>query len=185
VKDSLADYRARTLRFQDTAWGRDHYRFHVAQDDAGELVAACKVYRLDLAFDQGEGHGIGFGAVFTRTDKRGLGHASRMLTQIEDAARADGALVALLFSDIGPESDVDRVCPPQCSSVHVTVITPPSWIVCHDALSPCCARDSVSAAQTAPSRAYLYFITPPDFVGIVAIVSFKICGGFSLNAAIA
>lgn len=103
VSSSFDVYQARTRTFLGSRWGRERYRFWLALDDAGTPVAACKLYRLDMAVERVEGYGIGFGAVFTRTEHRGHGHASRMLQQLADAAQADGALAALLFSDIGPE----------------------------------------------------------------------------------
>jgi hypothetical protein len=43
----------------------------------------------------------GFGAVFTRPEDRGRGHAAAIIEQIIDRARGEGAAVAGLFSEIG------------------------------------------------------------------------------------
>lgn len=95
-------YVARTRGMLASPWGRERYRFMIAHDAAGEPVSACKLYRLEAELGGAPAEAIGFGAVVTRPERRGEGHAGRMLAALMDAARAEGAATALLFSDIGP-----------------------------------------------------------------------------------
>jgi GNAT superfamily N-acetyltransferase len=85
-----------------TPWGREHlHRFALLGDD-GELLATAKRYRHDIRLDGREGWMAGFGAVFTPPAARGRGAATRLLETLMERSREEGALLASLFSEIGP-----------------------------------------------------------------------------------
>ncbi len=86
-----------------TPWGRDHLHRFALLDDEGELLATAKRYRHDVRLDGREGWMAGFGAVFTPPNARGRGAATRLLEALLDRSREEGALMASLFSEIGPE----------------------------------------------------------------------------------
>jgi GNAT superfamily N-acetyltransferase len=86
-----------------TAWGRDRLQRFALIDDAGGLLASAKRYRHDVRLNGRDGWMAGFGAVFTAEAVRGRGHASRLLEMLIERERADGALLASLFSEIGTE----------------------------------------------------------------------------------
>lgn len=102
ARAALPAYVARTRGYLATPWGRERYRFMVAHDAAGTPVAACKAYRLAAELAGEPVEALGFGAVFTRPECRGQGHAGRMLRSLMEEAGAGGTAIALLFSDIGP-----------------------------------------------------------------------------------
>src|SRR5205814_5809952 len=56
---------------------------------------------LTLRLDGRDARALGIGAVFTPKSLRGRGHGAAIIRALEDAARTDGARVALLFSEIG------------------------------------------------------------------------------------
>lgn len=84
-----------------TAWGREHLQRVALLGERGELLATAKRYRHAIRLDGRDGWMCGFGAVFTPPDARGRGHATRLIEMLMDRERADGALVASLFSEIG------------------------------------------------------------------------------------
>jgi predicted N-acetyltransferase YhbS len=84
-----------------TPWGREHLQRFVLLDDAGAHVASLKRYRHPVRVDGRDGWMCGIGAVFTVPEQRGAGHASRLVAQVVDQSRQEGALVAGLFSEIG------------------------------------------------------------------------------------
>ena len=86
-----------------TPWGREHLHRFALLDDDGELLATAKRYRHDIRLDGREGWMAGFGAVFTPAPARGRGAASRLLEMLMERSREEGALMASLFSEIGPE----------------------------------------------------------------------------------
>ena len=85
-----------------TPWGREHLHRFALLDDDGELLATAKRYRHEIRLDGREGWMAGFGAVFTPPAGRGRGAASRLLELLMERSRAEGALLASLFSEIGP-----------------------------------------------------------------------------------
>jgi GNAT superfamily N-acetyltransferase len=85
-----------------TPWGREHLHRFALLDDDGELLATAKRYRHDIRLDGREGWMAGFGAVFTPPSARGRGAASRLLDMLMERSREEGALLAALFSEIGP-----------------------------------------------------------------------------------
>ena len=86
-----------------TSWGREHLHRFALLDDDGALLATAKRYRHDVRLDGREGWMAGFGAVFTAESTRGRGHATQLLEWLMDRARAEGALLASLFSEIGAD----------------------------------------------------------------------------------
>jgi hypothetical protein len=86
-----------------TAWGSAHLCRFALLDDAGNLLASAKRYRHDVRLDGRNGWMAGFGAVFTPEPLRGRGHATTLLELLIERERADGALLASLFSEIGAD----------------------------------------------------------------------------------
>jgi len=84
-----------------TPWGREHLQRFVLLDDAGAHVASLKRYRHPVRVDGRDGWMCGIGAVFTVPGHRGAGHASRLVEQVVEQSRQEGALLAGLFSEIG------------------------------------------------------------------------------------
>ena len=84
-----------------TPWGRERLQRFALLGESGELLAAAKRYRHDVRLDGRDGWMAGFGAVFTPEAVRGHGHATRLLQILIERERAEGALLASLFSEIG------------------------------------------------------------------------------------
>ena len=83
-------------------WARPRLRRFALLDDAGGLLASLKRYRYDVRLDGRDGWMCGLGAVFTQPDRRGRGHASELIGHVLESERREGALLAGLFSEIGP-----------------------------------------------------------------------------------
>ncbi len=84
-----------------TPWGREHLARVALLDQDDTCLASAKRYRHDVTIDGRQGWMCGIGAVFTPPEHRGRGHATTLIQRILDDARAGGALVAGLFSEIG------------------------------------------------------------------------------------
>jgi len=84
-----------------TAWGQRHLQRFALLDDQGNLLASAKRYRIDVRLDGREGWMAGIGAVFTPESRRGRGYSMKLLEMLIEQERADGALLASLFSEIG------------------------------------------------------------------------------------
>jgi GNAT superfamily N-acetyltransferase len=84
-----------------TPWGRTHLQRY-ALVDSGDIQASAKLYRFDAALDGRAVQVVGIGAVFTTPAARGRGAARELLDRLLERAAADGADLALLFSEIGP-----------------------------------------------------------------------------------
>jgi GNAT superfamily N-acetyltransferase len=85
-----------------TAWGRTHLR-RLALMDGDDLLASAKLYRFEAMIDGAPVQAAGIGAVFTTPAARGRGAARDLLDRLLERAAGDGADLALLFSEIGPE----------------------------------------------------------------------------------
>lgn len=85
-----------------TAWGRSHLQ-RWAIVDGHEVLASAKLYTFDASLDGRPIRVAGIGAVFTQPARRGQGHAARVITAVLDRAQANGADLALLFSEIGAD----------------------------------------------------------------------------------
>jgi predicted N-acetyltransferase YhbS len=85
-----------------TPWGRTHLRrFALVEGD--ELLASAKLYRFDAVLDGRPIQVAGIGAVFTPPAHRRRGAARDLIERLLERAAADGADLALLFSEIGPD----------------------------------------------------------------------------------
>ena len=84
-------------------WGRRHYRHCVWVDARGEVLSSVKLYRVRMRLLGHEVQATGIGAVFTPRAHRREGHAAAMLRTVLHEARAEGASLAILFTDIGVE----------------------------------------------------------------------------------
>jgi GNAT superfamily N-acetyltransferase len=85
-----------------TPWGRQHLS-RLALIEGDDLLASAKLYRFEAMLDGRPIQVAGIGAVFTTPATRGRGAARVLLDRILERAVADGADLALLFSEIGPE----------------------------------------------------------------------------------
>jgi len=86
-----------------TPWGRAHLQRFALLDNGGRLLATAKRYRYRVRLDGRAGWMAGIGAVFTPPLQRGHGCASRLIEWIIDHEQREGALLAALFSEIGPD----------------------------------------------------------------------------------
>jgi predicted N-acetyltransferase YhbS len=84
-----------------TAWGQRRLR-RLALVEGDEVLASAKVYSLDAVLDGRDVRVLGLGAVFTAPAHRGRGVARDLIERILEQSAAEGADLALLFSDIGP-----------------------------------------------------------------------------------
>src|SRR5437762_7346262 len=100
TRDADARWNAAQMR---TAWGKDHLRRFALVDEGGRWVASAKRYLWPMRLDGVHGTMCGLGAVFTRPDERGRGHAGAIVNQLIDRSRAEGVTVAGLFSEIGEQ----------------------------------------------------------------------------------
>jgi GNAT superfamily N-acetyltransferase len=98
TRSGYAQWNAAQMR---TEWGSEHLHRFALLDDRGRWVASAKRYRHPVRLDGVDGTMCGFGAVFTRPEERGRGHAGVIIEQLIERARDEGALVAGLFSEIG------------------------------------------------------------------------------------
>jgi predicted N-acetyltransferase YhbS len=84
-----------------TDWGRSHVR-RMALVSYGDVQSSAKLYDLTAVADRRSIRVAGIGAVFTQPAHRGRGAARELLTRVLDRAAAEGADLALLFSEINP-----------------------------------------------------------------------------------
>ena len=97
-KRGYSQWNAAQLR---TPWGRQHLHRLALVDNAGQLLATAKRYRLPIRLDGRDGWMTGIGAVFTPPSQRGKGYASKLIEELLEMERREGALLAGLFSGIG------------------------------------------------------------------------------------
>jgi predicted N-acetyltransferase YhbS len=84
-----------------TPWGRAHMS-RLALIDRGGVHASAKLYTFDATLDGRPIRVAGIGAVFTQPAHRRRGAAKELIERLLLRASADGADLALLFSEIGP-----------------------------------------------------------------------------------
>lgn len=84
-------------------WGQERVQRFALVDDTGAWRASAKRYRFDVRIDGRHGWMSGLGAIFTPSEHRGRGYASRLIELLLDRDRREGALVAGLFSEIGAD----------------------------------------------------------------------------------
>lgn len=85
-----------------TPWGRAHLRRFALLDERDRVLSSAKRYDLCACLDGRDVAMVGIGAVFTPAAARGRGHARKLVEAIVESAAADGAELALLFSEIDP-----------------------------------------------------------------------------------
>ena len=95
---AYAQYNVGQLR---TPWGRRRLRRYALVDDKGDLLTSAKRYDLSVQVDGRQVEAVGIGAVFTPEEQRANGYAALIIERLLEAARRDGAELALLFSEIG------------------------------------------------------------------------------------
>lgn len=100
---SLAQYGELWSELSNTAWAAQHARFCVWLDTYGTVLSSMKIYRPLVGLRGAVRRSCVLGAIFTPRAQRRRGHASRMVRQALEEARAEEARLALLFSDIGTE----------------------------------------------------------------------------------
>jgi predicted N-acetyltransferase YhbS len=71
--------------------------------DRGDVVASAKIYLFDAVFEGRAVRVAGVGAVFTQPAHRGRGAARELMARLLEKVAAEGADVALLFSEIGAD----------------------------------------------------------------------------------
>ena len=98
TRSGYAQWNAAQMR---TEWGAENLHRFALLDDRGRWVASAKRYRIPVRLDGVDRTMWGFGAVFTRPEERGRGHAGAIIEQLVERARGEGAAVAGLFSEIG------------------------------------------------------------------------------------
>jgi GNAT superfamily N-acetyltransferase len=84
----------------DTEWGARHLS-RTALVAGSELLSTAKRYDLQVCLDGRLLRAVGIGALFTPERHRRHGYARRVIEAIVGAAKAEGAALALLFSEIG------------------------------------------------------------------------------------
>ena len=95
---AYAQWNAAQMR---TPWGRQHLERVALVGGDGALLATAKRYRFDVRLGGRDGWMCGIGALFTPPDRRGRGNGGQLVERLVEDARAAGALVAGLFSEIG------------------------------------------------------------------------------------
>src|SRR5215510_3656557 len=84
-----------------TPWGARALT-RLALVDRGQVLASAKRYDLTIQVDGCAVPTLGIGAVFTPLEQRRHGHAARLIDTLCAEAKAAGAHMAMLFSEIGP-----------------------------------------------------------------------------------
>src|ERR1051325_8044793 len=77
-----------------TPWGRANLQRFVLLDEGDAPVASLKRYRYPVRIDGRTGWMCGIGAVFTAPERRGGGHASRLVEHVVEQSQREGALLA-------------------------------------------------------------------------------------------
>jgi len=106
----LDAYREYVDTLMSSEWARaGNYRFLVLVDgeDPGTLLTSMKLYRFLLRIGRGSSRTSvtagGVGAIFTPEDRRGRGHARRMVELAHEAMTERGDGISLLHSEIGAD----------------------------------------------------------------------------------
>jgi GNAT superfamily N-acetyltransferase len=98
-RDSYGKFVAAQMK---TGWGRRHQR-RFALVEGAEVLASAMQYNLAAILDRRPVSVCGIGAVCTDPAHRGSGHARQLVDRLLDQAARDGAVMALLFSDVSRE----------------------------------------------------------------------------------
>lgn len=98
TRQAYARYNAAQLR---TPWGARHLR-RFALVDGAHVLASAKRYEFIARVDGERVRAVGIGAVFTPEQQRRRGYAREIIDRLVTDATADGAAIAVLFSEIDP-----------------------------------------------------------------------------------
>lgn len=85
-----------------TPWGQRGLRRYALMDGAA-VLASAKLYTFDAMLNSHPVRVVGLGAVFTQPEHRGRGTARELIDRLLEKTTADGADLALLFSEIGAD----------------------------------------------------------------------------------
>jgi predicted N-acetyltransferase YhbS len=85
-----------------TPWGRRALR-RFALVEGADVLASAKLYTFDAVLAGEPIRVAGLGAVFTQPEHRGRGAARDLIERVLEQASAEGADLALLFSEIGAD----------------------------------------------------------------------------------
>jgi GNAT superfamily N-acetyltransferase len=86
-----------------TTWGRLHQR-PLALVDGADVLASATLYDLAAVLDQRPVRVCGIGSIFCVPAHRDGGHARELVDRLLDEAARDGAVMALLFSEMSREN---------------------------------------------------------------------------------
>jgi GNAT superfamily N-acetyltransferase len=86
-----------------TTWGRLHQR-PLALVDGADVLASATQYDLAAVLDQRPVRVCGIGSIFSAPAHRDGGHARELVDRLLDEATRDGAVMALLFSEMSHEN---------------------------------------------------------------------------------
>ena len=86
-----------------TPWGSRNLRRLALLDEEDRLLTSAKRYRLRIRVDGRVVEAVGIGAVFTPEPQRGNGYAPIIIERLIDDAKAQGAEIAVLFTEIGTD----------------------------------------------------------------------------------
>jgi GNAT superfamily N-acetyltransferase len=86
-----------------TTWGRLNQR-PLALVDGADVLASATQYDLAAVLDQRPVRVCGIGSIFCAPAHRDGGHARELVDRLLDEAARDGAVMALLFSEMSPEN---------------------------------------------------------------------------------
>ena len=98
---SLRGYAQYNAAQRRTAWGARHLRRVALVDDHRNLLSSAKCYDLRIRLDGQTRAAVGIGAVYTPIRQRGQGYAPAIIERLIESARAEGAELAVLFTEIG------------------------------------------------------------------------------------
>lgn len=93
-------YNAAQMR---TPWGARRLQRLALTNGQHTVLSSAKRYDLTVRLDGRTVPAVGIGAVFTPEPQRGRGHARAMIELLLERAAADGAELAVLFSEIDPD----------------------------------------------------------------------------------
>src|SRR5688500_660751 len=100
TRAGYAQWNAAQMR---TAWGARHLQRLALVDEASGVLASLKRCRFTARLDRRDVGVLGIGAVFTPESMRGRGYAAEAIERVIADEGGDGAAIAALFSEIGPE----------------------------------------------------------------------------------
>jgi hypothetical protein len=131
-------YGVREARLRAHAWSRRVMRSWLLVGDGSDVLASCETYRRKSLASGGEGSTWAVASVFTERALRCRGHASRMMSLLEEQVRQldPSAHALVLYSDVGapmyeragyiaPGRAAERVWPAEPGEVATELLTDP------------------------------------------------------------